>query len=85
MLSGAFAPFFYGLLMTYSYLVKGPMYKRPFHLIADDGITSLCGQAKQGEDGTVKLNSAPDPMNRAFICPKCKQAEQGGERVVELV
>lgn len=71
--------------MTFSYLVKGPMYKRPYHLIADDGVTSLCGQVADGEDGVARLNTAPGPMNKAFICRECKKAKQGREQVVELV
>lgn len=60
-------------MTTYTYLRQGPMHKRPYHLIADDGITAVCGAVSRHDAGATLMNSAPTPISAAFVCEKCRQ------------
>ena len=71
--------------MTHFYLKKGPMKKRPYHLIAEDGAVSLCGRVRRGGEGVTSMACGPGPMNDGLVCERCRQvaAVEAVKRVAE--
>lgn len=68
--------------MTYTYIKKGRMGQRPYHM-TDDGMVSLCGAVTLRDAGTVSVAMAPNPANEGLICEACRQqaAIQAVQRV----
>lgn len=60
-------------MTTYTYLKKGRMRERPFHLLNDDKTGSLCGRVQVGDEGAGLLAYAPDPVNDGLLCEACRQ------------
>lgn len=66
-------------MTTYTYLKKGGMWKRPYHLISEDGVTSVCGDVVKGEDGVAMVNYAPQPVDETFVCTACAEKDDNNE------
>lgn len=60
-------------MATYRYLKYGSMRKRPFHLVAEDEVSSLCGVARLDDVGAMVMSHAPTPMDEAFVCVECRR------------
>lgn len=59
--------------MTYTYLKKGRMRERPFHLLNDDKTGALCGRVQVGDEGAALLAYAPNPVSEGLLCETCRQ------------
>ena len=71
-------------MTTYTYLKKGPMHKRPYHLIDVEREFSLCGVVRRGDEGAMVVNHAPKPVDDVFVCVECKAIYQAQELEREL-
>lgn len=69
--------------MTYTYIKQGRMSQRPYHLIAEDEETAVCGAVKVGDAGAYTVAMAPNPAHEGLICEACRQqaAIQAVQRV----
>lgn len=65
-------------MTTYTYLKKGRMRERPFHLLNAAETGSLCGRVQVGDEGAALLAYAPDPVSDGLVCEACRaEAEVG--------
>lgn len=72
-------------MTTYTYLKKGRMRERPFHLLNESETASLCGRVQVGEAGAQMLAYAPGPVSEGLLCEACRQraAVAAVQRVAE--
>lgn len=60
-------------MTTYTYLKKGRMRERPFHIPNEAQTASLCGRVKVGDEGAQMLAYAPNPVSEGLLCEACRQ------------
>lgn len=60
-------------MTTYTYLKKGRMSQRPYHLLNETETASLCGRVQAGDEGAYRLAMAPTPVNEGLLCEACRQ------------
>lgn len=64
--------------MTYNYIKKGRMSQRPYHLLADDGETAVCGAVNAADEDAQRVVYAPNPINDWLICLACREKAAHG-------
>ncbi len=67
-------------MTTYTYLKKGRMGQRPYHLLAEDGCGSLCGRVQVDDEGAGTVATAPEPMADGLICAACLRVSNSKDK-----
>ncbi|MCA9972230.1 MAG: hypothetical protein KC425_18535 [Anaerolineales bacterium] len=60
-------------MTTYTYIKHGRMSQRPYHLVAKDEETAVCGAVTLRDAGAISVAMAPNPAPDGLICEACRQ------------